>query len=49
MIGGAVQDPAVALLVGEVLQREMGDRVAARIGGADARRRACAFGAQPAA
>lgn len=46
MIGGAALDPAVGQLVSEVVQREMVDRVAARIGGADARRRACAFGAQ---
>lgn len=46
MIGGAAQDPQVALLVTEVLQREMVDRIAARIGGADARRRACTFGTQ---
>ncbi len=46
MIGGAAQDPAVALLVSEVVQREMVDRIAGRLGGADARRRACLFGTQ---
>ncbi|MFD0346420.1 hypothetical protein ACFQ0M_10660 [Kitasatospora aburaviensis] len=45
MLGGAAQDPAVGTLVSEVLQREMVDRIAARIGGADARRRACDFAA----
>ncbi|MFB8173489.1 TetR family transcriptional regulator [Kitasatospora purpeofusca] len=46
MIGGSALDPAVAQLVGEVVQREMVDLVAARLGGADARRRACLFGTQ---
>ncbi|WP_406211351.1 TetR family transcriptional regulator [Kitasatospora sp. NBC_01560] len=46
MLGGAAQDPALGVLVSEVLQREMTDRIAARIGGADARRRACEFAAQ---
>ncbi|MFJ3789491.1 TetR family transcriptional regulator [Kitasatospora sp. NPDC090091] len=45
MLGSAAQDPAVGTLVSEVLQREMVDRIAARIGGADARRRACDFAA----
>ncbi|MBP0448893.1 TetR family transcriptional regulator [Kitasatospora sp. RG8] len=43
MLGGAAQDPAAGVLVSEVVQREMIDRIAARIGGADARRRACEF------
>ncbi|MEU6236399.1 TetR family transcriptional regulator [Kitasatospora sp. NPDC047058] len=46
MLGGAAQDQALALLVNEVLQREMIDRIAARIGGQDARRRACEFASQ---
>lgn len=46
MIGGATQDPAVATLVKEVLERELIERVADRIGGVDARRRAGVFCSQ---
>ncbi|WP_371503247.1 TetR family transcriptional regulator [Kitasatospora sp. NBC_00374] len=43
MLGGAAQDPALAALVKEVIEREMIDKIAARIGGPDAHRRAGNF------
>ncbi|MEV4614608.1 TetR family transcriptional regulator [Kitasatospora sp. NPDC049258] len=43
MLGGAAQDQALSALVKEVIEREMIDKVAARIGGPDAHRRACDF------
>ncbi|MER8186751.1 TetR family transcriptional regulator [Kitasatospora sp. NPDC094015] len=43
MLGGAAQDEALAVLVEQVVEREMIDKVAARIGGPDAHRRACDF------
>jgi AcrR family transcriptional regulator len=46
MISGASQDPAIATRVAEVLERELIDRVAERIGGPDARRRAGVFCSQ---
>jgi AcrR family transcriptional regulator len=46
MLAGATQDEATAALVREVIEREMIDKIAARIGGRDAHRRAGAFCAQ---
>lgn len=46
LIASATLDEAVAGLVKEMMEREMIDKVAARIGGADARKRAGAFCAQ---
>jgi AcrR family transcriptional regulator len=43
MLSGATQDPALATLVKEVVEREMIEKVAARIGGVDAHKRAGAF------
>ncbi|WP_432013073.1 TetR family transcriptional regulator [Streptomyces cucumeris] len=46
IVSGAADDMAVAALVKEALEREMVDRLAARLGGRDAHRRAGAFCAQ---
>ena len=46
MVAAAVQDPELARLLKEVLEREMIDRIAEHIGGADARYRAGAFASQ---
>ncbi|WP_433501519.1 TetR family transcriptional regulator [Sphaerimonospora sp. CA-214678] len=46
LLAGAVQDEALAHLVKEMLEREIVDKIAARIGGADARQRATTFCAQ---
>ncbi|MBC2907416.1 TetR family transcriptional regulator [Streptomyces cupreus] len=46
LIVSATRDQAIAGLVKEMLEREMIDKIAARLGGADARRRAGAFCAQ---
>ncbi|MEU5225214.1 hypothetical protein AB0G55_21600 [Streptomyces toyocaensis] len=43
LVAGAAQDPAVTGLVKEMLEREIIGKIAARIGGADARRRAGVF------
>lgn len=43
LVAGAAHDAALASLVKEMVEREMVDRLAARIGGADARKRAAAF------
>jgi len=43
LIAGATRDQAVAALLKEMMEREMIDKIAARIGGADARKRAGAF------
>jgi AcrR family transcriptional regulator len=46
MVGGAVQDPELAQLLKEVLEREIIDRIAEHIRGANARYRAAAFATQ---
>jgi AcrR family transcriptional regulator len=46
MVHGAFQDPELARLLKEVLEREIIDRVAEYIGGAGARYRAAAFATQ---
>lgn len=46
MVGGAVQDPELARLLKEVLEREIIDRIAEHIRGLDARYRAAAFATQ---
>ncbi len=46
MVTAAVQDPDLGRLLQEVLEREMIDRIAEHIGGADARLRAAAFASQ---
>jgi AcrR family transcriptional regulator len=46
MIAGALADPDLARLLREVLEREMIDRIAEYLGGADARSRAAAFATQ---
>ena len=46
MVTAAVQDPDLGRLLKEVLEREMIDRIAEHIGGADARNRAAAFASQ---
>jgi AcrR family transcriptional regulator len=46
MVLAAVQDPELSRLLKEVLEREMVDRIAEHIGGADARYRAGAFTTQ---
>lgn len=46
MLGSALNDEAVGLLVREALQRELVDKLADRLGGIDARRRAIAFTVQ---
>jgi AcrR family transcriptional regulator len=46
LIRSAAQDEALATVVREVISREMIDKIAARLGGRDARRRAGLFGAQ---
>jgi AcrR family transcriptional regulator len=46
MVLAAVQDPELSRLLKEVLEREMIDRIAEHIGGADARFRAGAFATQ---
>ena len=46
MVLAAVQDPELSRLLREVLEREMIDRIAEHIGGADARFRAGAFATQ---
>ena len=46
MVGGAVQDPELAQLLKEVLERELIDRIAEHIRGANARYRAAAFATQ---
>ncbi|BBX26933.1 TetR/AcrR family transcriptional regulator [Mycolicibacterium alvei] len=43
LVAGAAHDAALASLVKEMVEREMIDKLAAQIGGADARRRAAAF------
>ncbi|MQY39978.1 hypothetical protein SRB17_80070 [Streptomyces sp. RB17] len=43
LVAGAVREPAVADLVKEMMGRELIDKIAARIGGWDARERAVAF------
>lgn len=43
LIAGAAHDPALARLVKEMVEREMIDKVATRIGGADAHKRAAAL------
>ncbi|MEO3786161.1 TetR family transcriptional regulator [Actinocorallia sp. B10E7] len=43
LIVGAVHDQAIAALVKEMLEQEMIDKIAARIGGRDSRKRAGAF------
>ena len=43
LIAGAAHDAALASLVKEMVEREMIDKVATRIGGADAHKRAAAF------
>jgi AcrR family transcriptional regulator len=43
MLGAAIQDPALARLLKEMLEQEMLDRIADRLGGADARFRAAAL------
>ena len=46
MVGGAVRDPELAQLLKEVLEREIIDRIAEHIRGANARYRAAAFATQ---
>lgn len=46
LLAGAVQDETLAHLVKEMLEREVVYKIAARIGGADARQRATTFCAQ---
>jgi hypothetical protein len=46
MVRAAVEDPEVARLLREVVEREMIDRIAEHLGGAGARSRAAAFGIQ---
>ncbi|MGW7408190.1 TetR/AcrR family transcriptional regulator [Streptomyces sp. NPDC054833] len=46
LIAAATHDQAIAGLVKEVMEREMIDKIAAMLGGADARKRAGAFCAQ---
>lgn len=46
MLGSALNDEAVGLLVRQALQRELVDKLADRLGGIDARRRAIAFTVQ---
>ncbi len=46
MLAGALSDPDLARLLREVLEREMIDRIAEYLGGADARLRAGAFATQ---
>jgi AcrR family transcriptional regulator len=46
LIRSAATDPAVATVVREVVEREMIDKIAQRLGGRDARRRAGAFASQ---
>jgi AcrR family transcriptional regulator len=43
LVAGAAHDAALASLVKEMVEREMIDKVATRIGGAEARKRAAAF------
>lgn len=43
LVAGAAQDPAITGLVREMMEREIIDRIAGRLGGADARRRAGVF------
>lgn len=43
LVAGAFHDAALATLVKEMVERELIDKVAARIGGADAHKRAVAF------
>lgn len=43
LVAGAAHDAALASLVKEMVEREMIDKVATRIGGADAHKRAAAF------
>ena len=46
MVRAAVQDPELARLVRDILEREMINRIAERLGGPDATARAAAFGTQ---
>jgi AcrR family transcriptional regulator len=46
MVSAAIQEPELGRLVKEVLEREVMDRLAEHLGGADAARRAAAFGTQ---
>lgn len=43
LVAGATQDPAITGLVREMMEREIIDKIAGRIGGVDARRRAGVF------
>lgn len=46
MVSAAIQEPELGRLLKEVLEREVIDRLAEHLGGADAARRAAAFGTQ---